>query len=82
MTSIAKVFLMDASLYISKTKENLADSTTYRELDADPTLDIRNDIMSTLDFFHQTHLIDDEIRHYLTPSSWRTLHFLWPPQIS
>ena len=43
------ICLMDTSLYINKIEEHLADATTYKKLDADPTQAIRNDILSTLD---------------------------------
>ena len=58
---------MDTSLFISKIEEHLADTTTYKKLDADPTQAIRNDVLSTLDYLHNTCRIDDEIRHHLTP---------------
>ena len=58
---------MDTSLYINKIEEHLADATTYKKLDADPTQAIRNDILSTLDYLHNTHRIDDKTRHHLAP---------------
>ena len=42
------ICLMDTSLYINKIEEHLADATTYKKLDADPTQAIRNDVLSTL----------------------------------
>ena len=58
---------MDPSLYISKIEEHLADATTYKKLDVDSTQAIRNDVLSTLDYLHNTHQIDDETRHHPTP---------------
>ena len=58
---------MDTSLYIHKIEEHLADATTYKKLDADPTQAIRNDVLSALDYLHNTGWIDDETRHHLTP---------------
>ena len=58
---------MDTSLYISKIEEHLAGATTYKKLDADPTQVIKNDVLSTLDYLHNTHQINDETRHHLTP---------------
>ena len=60
---------MDTSLYINKIEEHLADPTTYKELNTDPTQAIRNDVISTLDYLHSTHRIDDETRHHLTLSN-------------
>ena len=57
---------MDTSLYINKIEEHLADPTTYKKLDADPTQAIRNDAFSTLDYLHNTHRIDDKTRHKIT----------------
>ena len=45
---------MDTSLYIHKIEEHLADATTYKKLDADPTQAIRNDVLSALDYLHNT----------------------------
>ena len=50
---------MDTSLYINKIEEHLADATTYKKLDADPTQAIGNDAFPTLDYLHNTHCIDD-----------------------
>ena len=61
------ICLMDTSLYVSKIEEHLADPTTYKELNSDPTQAIRNDALSTLDYLHMTHRIDDETKHHLTP---------------
>ena len=58
---------VDTSLYINKIEEHLADATTYKKLDADRTLAIRNDVLSTLDYLYNTHRIDDEARHHLIP---------------
>ena len=59
---------MDASLCISKIEKHVADPTTYKELNSDPTQAIRNDVLSTLDYLHKTHRIDDETKHHLTPT--------------
>ena len=61
------ICLMDTSLYISKIEEHLADSSTYKELNSDPTQAIRNDVLSTLDYLYNIHQIDDVTRHHLTP---------------
>ena len=58
---------MDTPLYVSKIEEHLSDPTTYKELNSDPTQAIRNDVLSTLDYLHKTHRIEDETKH-LTPS--------------
>ena len=58
---------MDTSLYISKSEEHLADPSTYKKLDSDPTQAIRNDVLSTLDYLYNTHRIDDITRHHLMP---------------
>ena len=58
---------MDSSLYINKIGEHLASTTIYKELNRDPTQAIRNDVLSTLDYLHITHRIDDQTRHHLTP---------------
>ena len=50
---------MDTSLYIIKTKEHLADPSTYKELNSDPTQAINNNVLSTP---------DDKTRHHLMPS--------------
>ena len=46
---------MDTSRYIKKIDEHLADTTTYKELNSDPSHAIRNDVLSTLDYLHITH---------------------------
>ena len=61
------ICLMDTSLYINKIEQHLADITTYKELDTDPTQAIRNDVLSNLDYLHITNRIDDQTRHHLTP---------------
>ena len=61
------ICLMDTSLYISKIEEHLADPSTHKELNSDPTQAIRNDVLSTLDYLYNTHRIDDVTRHHLTP---------------
>ena len=58
---------MDTSLYIDETEEHLSDATTNKKLAADPTQAIRNDVLSTLDYLHNTCWIDDKTRHHLTP---------------
>ena len=58
---------MDTFLYINKIKEHLAEPTRYKELNTDPTQAIRNDVLPTLYYLHNTHQIDDETRHHLTP---------------
>ena len=63
------ICLMDTSLYINKIEEHLADPTTYMEHNTDPTQAIRNDVISTLDYLHNTHRIDDETRPHLTPTN-------------
>ena len=45
----SRICLVDTSLYINKIEEHLADATTYKKLDADPTQAIKNDVFSTLD---------------------------------
>ena len=55
---------MDTSLYINKIEEHLADTTTYKELQSDPTQAIRNDFLY---YLHITYRIDDQTRHHLTP---------------
>ena len=62
------ICLMDTSLYINKIEEHLANSTTYKKLNSDPTQAIRNDVLSTLDYLHITHRIDDQTRHHLIPT--------------
>ena len=57
---------MDTPFYISKIEEHLSDPTTYKELNSDPTQAIRNYVLSTLDYLHKTHRIDDETKHHLT----------------
>ena len=61
------ICLVDSSLYINKIEEHLANSTIYKELNSNPTQAIRNDVLSTLDYYHITHRIDDQTRHHLTP---------------
>ena len=58
---------MDTSLYISKIEDHLADLFTCKELNSGSTQTIRNDVLSTLDYLHNTHQIDDKTRHHLTP---------------
>ena len=73
---------MDTSLYIHKIEEHLADATTYKKLDADPTQVIRNDVLCTLDYLLNTGWIDDETRHHPTPSNpARTLLFYGLPKV-
>ena len=52
---------------LNKIEELLADATTYKKLEADPTQAIRNDVLSTLNYLHNTCRINDETRHHLTP---------------
>ena len=59
------ICLMDTSLYINKIEEHLADPTTYKEVNTNPTETIRNDVLCTFDYLHSTHRIDDETRHHL-----------------
>ena len=54
--------------YISKIGEHLTDPSTYKELNSNPTHVIKNDVLSTLDYLHSTHQIDDETRHHLNTS--------------
>ena len=73
---------MDTSRYISKIDEHLADTTTYKELNSDPSHAIRNDVLSTLDYRHITHWIDDQTRHHLTsPNPAHTPLFNGLPKI-
>ena len=65
----SRICHMDTSLYINKIEEHLADATTYKKLDADPTQAIKNDVFSTLDYLHKTCRIDDETRNHLNPSN-------------
>ena len=58
------IWLMDTSLYINKIEEHLADTTTYKELQSDPTQAIRNDFLY---YLHITYQIDDQTIHHLTP---------------
>ena len=59
--------LMDTLVYISTIKEHLADSSTYKELNFDPTQAVRNEALSTLDYLYNTHQVGDITRHHLTP---------------
>ena len=45
----------------------MSDPTTYKELNSDPTQATRSDVLSTLDYLHKTHRMDDETKHHLTP---------------
>ena len=58
---------MDTSLHIIQIEERLVDTSTYRELNSGPTQAIRNDVISTHDYFYKTHRIDDVIWHHLMP---------------
>ena len=40
------IYLKDTSLYINKIEEHLADATTYKKLNIDPTKAIRNDVLN------------------------------------
>ena len=76
------ICLMETSLYISKIAEHLSDPDTYKELNSDPTQTIRNDVLSTLDYLHKTHRIDDETKHHLTrPKPARTPLFYGLPKV-
>ena len=76
------ICLMDTSLYISKIEEHLADPSTYKELSSDPTQAIRNDILSTLNYFYHNHQIDDVTWHHLTPPKLaRTPPFYGLPKV-
>ena len=63
----SRICLMDTPLYISKIEEHLPDPTTYKELNFNQTQATRYDVLSTLDYLHKTHRIDDKTRHRLTP---------------
>ena len=68
---------METPLYISKIEEHLSGPTTYKELNSDPTPAIRNDVLSTLDYLHKTHRIDDETK----PKSARAPLIYGLPQV-
>ena len=72
---------MDTPLYISKIEEHLSDPTTYKELNSDPTQAIRNDVLSTLDYLHKTHRIDDETKHLTPPKPACTPLFYGLPKV-
>ena len=73
---------MDTNLYISKIEEYLADASTYKELNTNPTQAIRDDVLSTLDYLHNTHWIDDETIHLLAPPNpAHTLLFCGLPKV-
>ena len=69
------ICLMDTSLYINKIEEHLADPTTYKEFNTNPTKAIRNDVLCTFDYLLSTHRIDDETRHHLSHQIPQLLHF-------
>ena len=69
------ICLMDTSLYINKIEEHLADPTTYKEFNTNPTEAIRNDVLCTFDYLLSTHRIDDETRHHLSHQIPQLLHF-------
>ena len=61
------ICLMDTFLYINKIEEHLADPTTYKKLNTDPTQAIRNDVFSTLDYLQYTHQIDNTAQNMKFP---------------
>ena len=61
--------LMYTFLCINKVEEHLADTTTYKKLKTNMTQTIRNDVLSTLHYLNNTHQIDDQTRHHLTPQN-------------
>ena len=61
------ICILNTCDYISKMKELLRDTKTYKPLRRDPTNAIRNDIMSTIDYLHNRYLITDETKKLLTP---------------
>ena len=65
----SRICLTDTSLYINKIEEHLANTTTYKELNTDPTQAIRNDVLSTLGYLHIKDQIDDQTRHHFTPQN-------------
>ena len=58
---------MNSYFYINKIEEHLANPSTYKKLSFNPTQAIRNDVLSTLNYLHNTHQIDDITRHHLMP---------------
>ena len=52
---------------INRIDGHLADLTTYKKLNSDPTQAIRNDVLSTLDFLHSTHPVYQRTKNDLTP---------------
>ena len=75
------ICLMDTSLYISKIEEHLAEPTTYKELNFDPTQAIRNDVLSTLEYLHKMHRIDDETKYPTPPKPARSPLFYGLPKV-
>lgn len=61
------ICVMDTEQYINKIFLHLNDSSTYKKLKYDPTQAIRNDVMSTLEYLHHTHKIDEKTFEFLTP---------------
>ena len=73
---------MDTPFCISKIEKHLSDPTTYKELNSDRTQAIRNHVLSTLDYPHKTHRIDDKNKHRLTqPRPARTPLFYGLPKV-
>ena len=72
---------MDTSLYINKIEEHLADTTTSKELNSDPTQAIKNDVLSALNYLHITHRIDDQTRQSYPPNPARTPLFYGLPKV-
>ena len=63
----SRICVIKTFLYINKTEEHLADATTYKKLNTDPTQAIGNDVFSTLDYLHNTHQIDDTAQNMKFP---------------
>ena len=72
---------MDTSLYINKIEEHLADTTTSKELNSDPTQAIKNDVLSALNYLHITYRIDDQTRQSYPPNPARTPLFYGLPKV-
>ena len=63
----SRICLLDTLLYINKIEDHLANATTYKKLITDLTQATRNGVLSTLNYLHITHQIDDQTRCHLTP---------------
>ena len=72
--------LMDKEDYTDKALSLLADTSTYRIINKNPTTKLKNNLAQTLRDMKQTGGLSDHSYRKVYPTNAVTPKFLWPPQ--